>query len=186
MKENLGKLENLLGYKFQHLDLLERALTHRSWAHENNPFGNEEEIRNLQNESFEFVGDSVLGLAVAEHLFKKQPNSTEGDLSLMKHRLVSRKTLAQVAEKLRLGEFIRVGKGEEKTGGRRKQALLANCLEAVIAAIFSMAVIFRRGHSYRIFWLKNFAKRLLFRRSITKHCCRKPCKPINVRRPLII
>jgi ribonuclease-3 len=136
MAQDLGKLENLLGYKFQHLDLLERALTHRSWAHENNPFGAELEIRNLQNESFEFVGDSVLGLAVAEYLFKKHPDSTEGDLSLMKHSLVSRKTLAKVAQNIELGEFIRVGKGEEKTGGRRKQALLANSIEAIIAAIF--------------------------------------------------
>jgi ribonuclease-3 len=136
MSQNLGKLEQILGYDFQNSELLERALTHRSWAHEKNPFGEEQEIRDLQNESFEFVGDSVLGLAVAEHLFNQNPGSTEGDLSLMKHSLVSRSTLAKVAKKIGLGEFIRVGKGEEKTGGRRKQALLADCLEAVIAAIF--------------------------------------------------
>lgn len=136
MSQNLAKLEELLGYKFQNLDLLERALTHRSWAYEKKPFGVDEEIRSLQNESFEFVGDSVLGLAVVEDLFNNHPDATEGDLSLMKHRLVSRKTLAKVAEKLNLGEFIRVGRGEEKTGGRRKQALLADSLEAVIAAVF--------------------------------------------------
>ena len=136
MSQNLGKLEGLLGYNFQNLDLLKRALTHRSWAHEKMPFGDDEEIRSLQNESFEFVGDAVLGLAVAEQLFKKHPDATEGDLSLMKHRLVSRTTLAKVSQKINLSEFIRVGKGEEKTGGRRKQALLGDCFEAIIAAIF--------------------------------------------------
>lgn len=136
MSQNLGKLEGLLGYNFENLDLLKRALTHRSWAHEKKPFGEDEEIRSLQNESFEFVGDAVLGLAVAEHLFKKHPDASEGDLSLMKHRLVSRGTLAKVAQKINLSEFVRVGRGEEKTGGRRRQALLADCVEAVIAAIF--------------------------------------------------
>jgi ribonuclease III len=136
MSQNLAKLEGLLGYNFQDLDLLKRALTHRSWAYENKPFGDDEEIRSLQNESFEFVGDSVLGLAVVEKLFRDHPDASEGDLSVMKHSLVSRKTLAKTAEKLGLGEFIRVGKGEEKTGGRRKQALLADSMEAVIAAIF--------------------------------------------------
>jgi ribonuclease III len=136
MSQKLGKLEGLLGYNFQNLDLLERALTHRSWAHEKKPFGENEEIRSLQNESFEFVGDAVLGLAVAEYLFKKHPDASEGDLSLMKHKLVSRGTLAKVSEKINLSEFIRVGRGEEKTGGRGKQALLADCVEAIIAAIF--------------------------------------------------
>ncbi len=136
MSNNLSALENLLGYKFQNLALLERAVTHRSWAHEKMPFGDEAEIRGLQNESLEFVGDSVLGLAVAEQLYVLHPKSTEGDLSLMKHHLVSEGTLAKLARKLDLGKFMRVGRGEEKTGGRRKQALLADTLEAVIAAIF--------------------------------------------------
>lgn len=136
MSQNLAELEKQLGYQFQNIDLLKRALTHRSWAYEKRPFGDDEEIRSLQNESFEFVGDSVLGLAVAERLFKDHPDATEGDLSVMKHSLVSRKTLARTAEKIGLGEFMRVGRGEEKTGGRRKQALLADSLEAVIAAIF--------------------------------------------------
>lgn len=136
MTNNLAKLEKLLNYQFQDQELLKRALTHRSWAHEKKPFGEEEEIRELQNESLEFVGDSVLGLAIAEELFKKHVHSSEGDLSLMKHRLVSRGTLAKAAKKLGLGEFMRVGRGEEKTGGRRNQALLADTMEAVIAAIF--------------------------------------------------
>ena len=136
MSKNLAKLEHLLGYKFQNLALLERAVTHRSWAHEHLPDGNEENIRELQNESFEFVGDSVLGLAVAEQLYLKNPTVSEGDLTLMKHHLVSTETLARIAGNLELGEFMRVGRGEEKTGGRRKQALLADTFEAIIAAVF--------------------------------------------------
>ena len=136
MPENLPSLERLIGYKFADLTLLERAVTHRSWASEKIPFGDEKEIRCLQNESLEFVGDSVLGLAVAEQLFVRHPQASEGDLTLMKHRLVSAETLATLAKNLDLGKFMRVGRGEEKTGGRRKQALLANTLEAVIGAIF--------------------------------------------------
>jgi len=136
MSNSLAKLEHLLGYKFQDLALLERAVTHRSWAHEHLPDGNDAMVRELQNESFEFVGDSVLGLAIAEQLYLKNPTVSEGDLTLMKHHLVSTETLARLATGLELGEYMRVGKGEEKTGGRRKQALLADTFEAIIAAIF--------------------------------------------------
>ncbi len=132
----LSKFENLLGYSFQDASLLERALTHRSWAHESLAGRSEDEIRAAENESFEFVGDSVLGLAIAEQLFQKYPDGSEGELTLMKHRLVSTTTLASVAKTLSIGEFIRLGRGEEKTGGRTKKALLANTLEAVIAAVF--------------------------------------------------
>ncbi len=136
MSKNLAQLEQILGYQFQNPDLLERALTHRSWAYEKMPLGKEEEIRSLQNESLEFVGDAVLGMAVVEYLFNKYPDATEGELTMMKHRLVSTETLAKNAQRLTLGEYLQVGRGEEKTGGRRKQALLADTLEAVIAAIF--------------------------------------------------
>jgi ribonuclease III len=136
MSNNPAKLEQLLGYKFQNPSLLERALTHRSWAYEKMPIGTEEEVRALQNESMEFVGDAVLGMAVVEYLFNKFPTASEGELTLMKHRLVSTDTLALNANKIGLGHFMRVGRGEEKTGGRRKQALLADTLEAIIAAIF--------------------------------------------------
>jgi len=132
----LSNFENVIGYKFEDPKLLERALTHRSWAHENLGGKTEDEIRAAENESFEFLGDSVLGLAVAEQLFRKYPNASEGELTLMKHRLVSTTTLASVAESLKIGEYIRVGRGEEKTGGRTKRAILADALEAVIAAVF--------------------------------------------------
>jgi ribonuclease-3 len=132
----LKKLECILGHTFEDRRLLERAVTHRSWAYENLPAGSEQEIRKTQNESLEFVGDSVLGLAVAEQLYLRNADASEGDLTLMKHFLVSTGTLARLAQEMGLGEFIRIGRGEEKTGGRRKQALLANTLEALIAAIF--------------------------------------------------
>jgi ribonuclease III len=131
MQKSLAQLEQLLGYGFQNVSLLERALTHRSWAYEKVPSGEEEKVRSLQNESLEFVGDAVLGMAVVEYLYNKYPNATEGELTLMKHRLVSTDTLAKNAQKLNLGKYLRVGRGEEKTGGRRKQALLADTMEAV-------------------------------------------------------
>ncbi len=136
MPKNLASFEQILGYKFQNTALLERAVTHRSWAFEQVEVGEDAEARSLQNESLEFVGDSVLGLAVAEQLYNLHPKASEGDLTLMKHRLVSTTTLAKVSKIVCLGDFMRVGRGEEKTGGRRKHALLADTLEAVIGAIF--------------------------------------------------
>ena len=133
---DLDALEEVLAYKFSDRHLLERAITHRSWAHEQVRPGCEEQARGLHNEAFEFVGDSVLGLIVADYLFEAYPDVTEGELSRMKHRLVSAPTLAKSAQNLTLGEYLRVGRGEEKTGGRRKRALLADAFEAVLAAIF--------------------------------------------------
>lgn len=132
----LEELEGKLGYEFRDRPLLERAVSHRSWAHEHVGPGEEGRARALHNEALEFVGDSVLGLVVAEHLFRAYPDSTEGDLSRMKHQLVSTQTLASAATRLGYGDFIRLGRGEEKTGGRQKQALLADTFEAVLAAIY--------------------------------------------------
>ena len=131
-----GALEANTGYVFRDRRLLERALTHRSWAHESVGAGGEREARALHNEALEFVGDSVLGLVVADALFRAHPEVTEGELSRMKHRLVSMQTLARVSRRLSLGEHLRVGRGEEKTGGRRKRALLADAFEALLAAVF--------------------------------------------------
>lgn len=132
----LIELEEKLGYTFKDVSILERALTHRSWAHEQVASGSEDKVRQLHNEALEFVGDSVLGCAVADYLFRAYPQVTEGELSRMKHLLVSANTLAQAAERLGLGGFMNMGRGEEKTGGRRKQALLADVFEAILAAIF--------------------------------------------------
>ncbi|HYN86402.1 MAG TPA: ribonuclease III [Pyrinomonadaceae bacterium] len=134
--QDLAALERALRHTFQSRALLERALTHRSWAHEHVGPGAEADARRLHNEALEFVGDSVLGLVVADTLFRDYPRVTEGELSRMKHRLVSAQTLARAARRLGLGEHLRVGRGEEKTGGRRKRALLADAFEAVLAAVY--------------------------------------------------
>lgn len=132
----LDTLEGIIGYSFKDRALLERALTHRSWAHEQVAPGNETEARRLHNEALEFVGDSVLGLVVADYLFQTYPDVTEGELSRMKHRLVSAPTLGKASVSLTLGDYLRVGRGEEKSGGRGKRALLADAFEALLAAIF--------------------------------------------------
>jgi ribonuclease-3 len=129
-------LESTLGYNFRNRALLERAVTHRSWAHEQVAPGNEEQARQLHNEALEFLGDSVLGLIVADYLCRAHPEVTEGELSRMKHRLVSAPTLARASLSLSLGDFLRFGRGEEKSGGRNKDALLADVLEAITGAIF--------------------------------------------------
>ncbi len=133
---DLDLLEAILDYKFKNRALLERAITHRSWAHEQVAPGAEEQARQLHNEALEFLGDSVLGLVVADYLCKAYPEGTEGELSRMKHRLVSAPTLAGASLRLNLGDFLRFGRGEEKSGGRRKDALLADVFEALVGAIF--------------------------------------------------
>lgn len=133
---DIQALEGILAYEFQDRSLLERALTHRSWAHEQVAPGSEEDARRLHNEALEFIGDSVLGLVVANHLFLSNQNTTEGELSRMKHRLVSAYMISRAAKELGLGEYLRLGVGEEKTGGRSKRALLADAFEAILGAIF--------------------------------------------------
>src|SRR5947208_3460848 len=128
---DLDRLEAVLSYKFQNRHLLERAVTHRSWAHEQVAPGAENQARRLHNESLEFLGDSVLGLIVADYLCRAYPAVTEGELSRMKHQLVSAPTLTTASTRLQLGDFLKFGRGEERSGGRRKDALLADVLEAV-------------------------------------------------------
>ena len=129
-------METILAYTFQNRNLLERAVTHRSWAHEQVAPGAEDLARRLHNEALEFLGDSVLGLIVADYLCRAYPEGTEGELSRMKHRLVSAPTLTTASFRLNLGDFLRFGRGEEKSGGRSKDALLADALEALTGAIF--------------------------------------------------
>lgn len=134
--ENLDSLEQILQYRFRDHSLLAQAMTHRSWAHEQVSPRAQKDARDLHNEALEFLGDSVLGLVVADYLFRAYPHASEGELSRMKHRLVSAPTLAKASTGLGLGEFLRFGRGEEKSGGRRKHALLADVFEAVTGAIF--------------------------------------------------
>jgi ribonuclease-3 len=133
---DLDRLEFIIAYEFRQRALLERAITHRSWAHEQVAPGAGDEARRLHNEALEFLGDSVLGLVVADYLCSAYPDVSEGELSRMKHRLVSATTLAAASQRLGLGEFLRFGRGEEKSGGRQKDALLADVLEAITGAVF--------------------------------------------------
>jgi ribonuclease-3 len=123
-------LERRVGYRFRDRGLLEHALTHKSKAHED-PSGGV-----ADNESLEFLGDAVLGLVVSEALFRAFPTYSEGQKSKIKANLVSTTSLAEMAEDMGLGDHMILGRGEEKTGGRQKQALLADTCEAVIAAIY--------------------------------------------------
>ena len=134
--EKSDTLEEVIGYRFRDHNLLTQAMTHRSWAHEQVAPRFTQDARNLHNEALEFLGDSILGLVVADYLFKAYPQASEGELSRMKHRLVSAPTLTKASTELGLGEFVRFGRGEEKSGGRGKHALLADVFEAVTGAIF--------------------------------------------------
>ncbi|MFY9223832.1 MAG: ribonuclease III [Blastocatellia bacterium] len=127
---SLTELEKRVAYEFNSPEILERALTHRSYA-------NEHSTENAKhNEALEFLGDSVLGFIVSFWIFEQFPQLDEGRLSKIKAYLVSSRTLARRAEALGLGQFLRLNRGEEKTGGRFKRTLLADAYEAIIAAIF--------------------------------------------------
>jgi ribonuclease-3 len=126
----LEPLERRIGYRFKDRGMLEHALTHRSRVHEDASGGV------FDNESMEFLGDSVLGFVIAAMLFREFPQHNEGQKSKLKASLVSAAALARLGERLGLGEFLILGRGEEKTGGRRKHAIIADCYEALIAAIY--------------------------------------------------
>ncbi len=126
---DLEKLQDSLGHRFQNLDLLLRALVHRSFAYEN-------QGQPSDNETLEFLGDSVLGLAISHLLLDFFPNYDEGELSRLRSSIVNERELAQIASTLNLGDFLLLGKGEELSGGRQKPSLLADALEAVLAAVY--------------------------------------------------
>jgi ribonuclease-3 len=126
----LSELEQKIGYSFRSRALLDRALTHRSFA-------NERASEKCQhNEAMEFLGDSVLGFVVSAWLLERFPDLSEGKLSKMKAFLVSESSLAELAEVIDLGRYILLNRGEEKTGGRRKRALLADAYEALIGVLY--------------------------------------------------
>jgi ribonuclease III len=123
-------LERIIGYRFRDRGLLEHALTHRSRVHEDASGGV------IDNESLEFLGDSVLGFVIADLLFRQFPQHNEGQKSKLKASIVSATSLARLGERMGLGDYLILGRGEEKTGGRQKLALIADGYEALIAAIY--------------------------------------------------
>jgi ribonuclease-3 len=132
-------LEGRLGYKFSNRDLLERALTHSSAIPELRGAGADsagDASAPPDNERLEFLGDAVLELLVSESLLEAFPGWSEGQLSKSRSRIVNASSLEEAARRLRLGEHLRLGRGEEKTGGREKQTLLADAFEALVAAIY--------------------------------------------------
>jgi ribonuclease-3 len=126
--------EEVFGHRFRDPALLTLALTHRSLAYEMSP--EETSVPGCDNEQLEFIGDAVLGLVVAEALYRRFPDSREGELTRLRASLVSRRNLAEVGSRLNLGEHLLLGRGEDQSGGRRKPALVANGVEAVIAALY--------------------------------------------------
>lgn len=133
----LSQLEAALGYSFHNKELLKRALTHSSHANETaETSGSGREGGRRDNELLEFLGDAVLGLVVSQALFQRFPERHEGELSKLRAHLVSARHLAQVAQQVELGDFLQLGRGEARSGGRGKPAILVDALEAVIAALY--------------------------------------------------
>lgn len=129
-KKQLKDFEEILGIKFENLFLLDTALTHSSYAHQHNLTYNE------HNERLEFLGDSILSMVVSEYLYKKFKNKHEGKLSRIRAGVVCEASLAEISRRLTVNSFIRIGKGEELSGGRGKDSLLADACEAIFAAIY--------------------------------------------------
>lgn len=123
-------LETAIGYRFRNITLLQNALTHSSYANErwHNSL--------MSNERLEFLGDSILGMVVAEYLFRTFPDRPEGELTRMRADMVCEKTLARVAAHIELGRHLMLGNGEEQGGGRSRDSILADAVESVIAASF--------------------------------------------------
>lgn len=126
----LSDLEKAIGYRFRNIALLQNALTHSSYA-------NERFHDCLKsNERLEFLGDSILGMVTADYLYRNFPDRLEGDLSRMRADMVCEKSLARIAERLELGRHLLLGNGEMQTGGRKRDSILADAVESLIAACF--------------------------------------------------
>ncbi len=123
-------LEQKIGYTFRDRSLLENALTHSSYANEHREKGA------LSNERLEFLGDSILGLIVADHLYRTRPDLPEGDLTRIRAALVCENSLVDVAKELDLGSYLKLGKGEESGGGRHRPSIQADAVEAMLAAVY--------------------------------------------------
>lgn len=126
----LKPLEKNLNYKFNNIELLKTALTHSSYTNEHN-------MKNTENnERLEFLGDTILSLIVSQYLYKKYPHYPEGELTKIRAKVVCESSLAFSAKKINLGEFLLLGKGEEVTGGRERESILADASEALMGAVY--------------------------------------------------
>ena len=125
----MEKLEQKIGYSFKDKNLLLTALTHSSYANEKND-------RSLSYERLEFLGDSILGLITAEFLFQHRPRLPEGRMTRLRAELVCESSLKVIAQELGIGDYMRLGRGEERSGGRERASILADMVESVIAAIY--------------------------------------------------
>jgi ribonuclease-3 len=132
----LDRVQQALGYHFKDTLALRAALTHRSWSSEH--LGNKEQTERYgaDNERLEFLGDSILGVVVTDALWHRSPGSSEGVLSRLRSAVVNEASLAEVATRTNVGAALRLGKGEERSGGRARPSLLADALEAVFAAVY--------------------------------------------------
>lgn len=142
----LEELQNNLNYRFEDTELLETALTHSSYANENGMHPSK------SNQRLEFLGDTVLGLVVSEYLFMKYPFYPEGELTKIRAKVVSEPSLALAARRINLGAYLLLGKGEDSTGGRERDSILADASEAITGAIFMDS----NYETVREFLLKNF------------------------------
>jgi ribonuclease-3 len=133
MHPDHSSLETAIGYEFRNRELLERALTHSSHVHER-PASSTMPL--ADNEQLEFLGDAILGFLISETLIERLPKFSEGRLSKLKAHMVSAAHLYGVAERLQLGQYLQLGRGEEMSGGRSKRTLLVDALEALIAALY--------------------------------------------------
>lgn len=126
----ISDLENAIGYRFKNISLLQNALAHSSYANErwHNSL--------MSNERLEFLGDSILGMTVADYLYRTFPDRPEGELTRMRADMVCEKTLAAVANRVGLGQHLLLGHGEEQGGGRKRESILADAVESVIAACY--------------------------------------------------
>jgi len=129
-KDRIHEFEKIINYAFNNIKLLENSLTHSSYSNEDKAYNK------INNERLEFLGDAVLSISVSRFIYDQFPDYPEGELTKLRARVVCEDTLSLVAEKLNLGQYLLLGKGEEASGGRERKSILADALEAVIAAIY--------------------------------------------------
>jgi len=153
MQKNIFQVEKKIGYKFKTKDLLLNAITHSSYAYES------QQQDTIDNEVLEFLGDSVLGLIIADHLYTTYPDLSEGELSKLKSTAASTSALSYFAKKIKLDKNILLGKGEEKSGGRKKRTILAGAFEAVIAAIYLDCGL-EEARNFLLSFLNSFFKKI--------------------------